>query len=87
MLCDVLHGEEPPIVLTGAIRPSRAPGADGPANLLDAADPLLSSCLSPGPLPPRPALNLGPDLKCVLRDHVAQRAGTTAITSLITATW
>jgi len=36
VLCDVLHGRAEPIVLTGAIRPSSAPGADGPANLLDA---------------------------------------------------
>jgi L-asparaginase len=36
VLCDVLHGRPEPIVLTGAIRPSSAPGADGPANLADA---------------------------------------------------
>jgi L-asparaginase len=36
MLCDVLHGRSEPIVLTGAIRPAGAPGADGPANLADA---------------------------------------------------
>jgi len=36
VLCDVLHGGDEPIVLTGAIKPSSAPGADGPANLVDA---------------------------------------------------
>jgi L-asparaginase len=36
VLCDVLHAGAEPIVLTGAIRPSGAPGADGPGNLLDA---------------------------------------------------
>jgi L-asparaginase len=36
MLCDVMHDAEPPIVFTGAIRAASAPGADGPANLVDA---------------------------------------------------
>ena len=36
MLCDVIHDAEAPIVFTGAIRPASAPGADGPANFVDA---------------------------------------------------
>jgi L-asparaginase len=36
MLGDVLHDAEAPIVFTGAIRPASAPGADGPANMVDA---------------------------------------------------
>jgi L-asparaginase len=35
-LCAVLHDGDAPIVLTGANRPGSSPGADGPANLLDA---------------------------------------------------
>jgi L-asparaginase len=36
VLCDVVHDRAEPVVLTGAIRPASAPGADGPANLADA---------------------------------------------------
>jgi L-asparaginase len=36
MLCDVIHDADTPIVFTGAIRAASAPGADGPANLMDA---------------------------------------------------
>ena len=36
VLIDTMNGAEAPIVLTGAIRPASAPGADGPANLVDA---------------------------------------------------
>lgn len=35
-LCAFLHDSEAPIVITGANRPATGPGADGPANLLDA---------------------------------------------------
>lgn len=36
VLSALLHGSEAPIAITGANRPSTAPGADGPANLIDA---------------------------------------------------
>jgi L-asparaginase len=36
MLCALLHGGAAPVTLTGANRPASSPGADGPANLLDA---------------------------------------------------
>jgi L-asparaginase len=36
MLCDILSDADTPVVFTGAIRPASAPGADGPANLVDA---------------------------------------------------
>ena len=36
VLCSFVHGSPAPIVLTGANRPDSGPGADGPANLVDA---------------------------------------------------
>ncbi len=36
VLCSLVYGGDAPIVLTGANRPASSPGADGPANLLDA---------------------------------------------------
>ncbi|HTU88001.1 MAG TPA: asparaginase [Solirubrobacteraceae bacterium] len=36
MVCALTYGGQAPIVVTGANRPGSAPGADGPANLLDA---------------------------------------------------
>jgi L-asparaginase len=43
VLCDVLHDADAPIVFTGAIRPASAPGADGPANLVDAVSVAASA--------------------------------------------
>jgi L-asparaginase len=36
VMCALQHGGENPIVITGANRPASGPGADGPANLVDA---------------------------------------------------
>src|SRR3954453_11339446 len=36
ILCDLMHDSDAPIVFTGATRAASAPGADGPANLMDA---------------------------------------------------
>ena len=43
MLCDIISDAEAPIVFTGAIRPASAPGADGPANLVDAVSVAASA--------------------------------------------
>lgn len=43
MLSDVLHDADAPVVFTGAIRPASAAGADGPANIVDAASVAASS--------------------------------------------
>jgi L-asparaginase len=43
VLCDILHDADAPIVFTGAIRPASAPGADGPANLVDAVSVAASA--------------------------------------------
>jgi L-asparaginase len=36
VLCALIHGGEAPVAITGANRPASGPGADGPANLVDA---------------------------------------------------
>ena len=46
MLCDILHDAETPIVFPGAIRPASSPGADGPANLVDAISIAASEAAS-----------------------------------------
>jgi L-asparaginase len=47
MLCDVIDDAEAPIVFTGAIRTASAPGADGPANIVDAVS-VASSAAADG---------------------------------------
>ena len=48
VLCALLYDGEAPIVLTGANRPDSGPGADGPANLIDAVTVSSSSLGRPG---------------------------------------